>query len=43
MAHAAVVVGAAVDDVLVEDVATTSKTFPDFAGFWASLLETGSA
>jgi 3-phosphoshikimate 1-carboxyvinyltransferase len=43
MAHAAVVVGAAVDDVLVEDVATTSKTFPDFAGFWASLLGAGRA
>jgi 3-phosphoshikimate 1-carboxyvinyltransferase len=38
MAHAGVVVGAAVDGVLVEDVATTSKTFPDFAGYWASLL-----
>ncbi|QYJ05679.1 3-phosphoshikimate 1-carboxyvinyltransferase [Nocardioides panacisoli] len=38
MAHAGVVVGAAAPDVLVEDVATTSKTFPDFAGFWASLF-----
>ena len=38
MAHAGVVVGAAVDGVLVEDVATTAKTFPDFAGFWAGLL-----
>jgi 3-phosphoshikimate 1-carboxyvinyltransferase len=38
MAHAGVVVGAAVDDVLVENVATTAKTFPDFAGFWAGLL-----
>ncbi|GGO77299.1 3-phosphoshikimate 1-carboxyvinyltransferase [Nocardioides deserti] len=38
MAHAGVVVGAAVDGVLVEDVATTGKTFPDFAGFWAGLL-----
>ena len=38
MAHAGVIIGAAVDDVLVEDVATTSKTFPDFAGFWSSLL-----
>lgn len=38
MAHAGVIVGAAVDDVLVEDVATTSKTFPDFADFWAGLL-----
>ena len=38
MAHAGVVVGAAVDDVLVEDVATTAKTFPDFAGFWSGLV-----
>ena len=38
MAHAAVVVGAAVDGVEVEDVATTGKTFPDFAGFWSGLL-----
>ena len=38
MAHAAVVVGAVVAGVLVEDVATTSKTFPDFAGFWSGLL-----
>ncbi len=38
MAHAGVIVGAAVDDVLVEDVATTAKTFPDFADFWSGLL-----
>ncbi|HEU4811611.1 MAG TPA: 3-phosphoshikimate 1-carboxyvinyltransferase [Nocardioides sp.] len=38
MAHAGVIVGAAVDGVLVEDIATTGKTFPDFATFWASLL-----
>jgi 3-phosphoshikimate 1-carboxyvinyltransferase len=38
MAHAGVIVGAAVDGVLVEDVATTSKTFPDFAGFWSGLF-----
>jgi len=38
MAHAGVIVGAAVDGVLVEDVATTGKTFPDFASFWAALL-----
>ena len=38
MAHAGVIVGAAVDGVLVEDVETTSKTFPDFAGFWAGLF-----
>ena len=38
MAHAGVVVGAAVDDVLVEDVATTAKTYPGFADAWARLL-----
>lgn len=38
MAHAGVIVGAAVAGVLVEDVATTSKTFPDFADVWAGLL-----
>jgi len=38
MAHAGVIVGAAVDEVLVEDVVTTSKTFPDFADVWAGLL-----
>ncbi len=38
IAHAAVIVGAAVDGVLVEDIETTGKTFPDFAGFWAGLF-----
>ncbi len=38
MAHAGVIVGAAVDGVLVEDIHTTSKTFPDFASFWSGLL-----
>jgi 3-phosphoshikimate 1-carboxyvinyltransferase len=38
MAHAAVIVGLAVPGVLVEDVATTSKTFPDFPGAWSGLL-----
>ncbi|HET9995908.1 MAG TPA: 3-phosphoshikimate 1-carboxyvinyltransferase [Nocardioides sp.] len=38
MAHAGVVVGSAVDDVLVEDVATTAKTYPGFADAWARLL-----
>ncbi len=38
MAHAGVILGAAVDGVQVENVATTAKTFPDFAGFWAGLL-----
>ena len=34
----AIVVAAAVPDVLVEDVATTAKTFPDFPGAWAGLF-----
>jgi 3-phosphoshikimate 1-carboxyvinyltransferase len=38
MAHAGVIVGAVVDGVLVENVETTSKTFPDFAGFWSGLF-----
>ncbi len=38
MAHAGVVVGAAVDDVLVADVGTTAKTYPDFPAAWAALL-----
>ena len=38
MAHAGVVVGAPVDRVLVEDVATTGKTLPDFADVWTALL-----
>ena len=38
MAHAGVMVGAAVDGVLVENVATTGKTFPDFADVWSTLL-----
>jgi 3-phosphoshikimate 1-carboxyvinyltransferase len=38
MAHAAVIIGLAVPGVLVEDVATTAKTFPDFAGAWTALV-----
>ncbi|MGY2702650.1 3-phosphoshikimate 1-carboxyvinyltransferase [Nocardioides sp. HB32] len=38
MAHAGVIVGAAVEDVLVEDIATTGKTFPDFADLWSGLI-----
>ena len=44
MAHAGVIVGAAVEGVLVENIATTAKTFPDFADFWSTLIPpTGSA
>lgn len=38
MAQAGVIIGAGVDDVLVENIATTAKTFPDFAHFWSALL-----
>jgi 3-phosphoshikimate 1-carboxyvinyltransferase len=38
MAHAGVVLGSAVDGVVVEDVATTAKTFPGFAEVWAGLF-----
>jgi 3-phosphoshikimate 1-carboxyvinyltransferase len=37
MAHAGAILGAAVDDVFVENIATTAKTFPDFAAFWERL------
>lgn len=37
MAHAGVILGAAIPGVLVENIATTSKTFPDFADTWAGL------
>ncbi|WP_239455715.1 3-phosphoshikimate 1-carboxyvinyltransferase [Nocardioides gilvus] len=37
MAHAGVILAAAVEGITVEDIATTSKTFPDFAGFWTGL------
>ena len=43
MAHAGVIIGAAVEDVLVENITTTSKTFTDFAPFWARLFVSGSA
>jgi 3-phosphoshikimate 1-carboxyvinyltransferase len=41
MAQAAVVVGSAVAGVLVENVATTAKTFPGFADAWSAMF-TGS-
>ncbi len=42
MAHAGVIIGAAIDGVRVENVTTTSKTFTDFAPFWAGLLGVGA-
>ena len=38
MAHAAAVLGSAVAGVTVDDVAATSKTFPDFPRVWSGLL-----
>ncbi|MGW4804434.1 3-phosphoshikimate 1-carboxyvinyltransferase [Kitasatospora sp. NPDC004272] len=38
LATAAAVLGLAVEGVLVEDVATTAKTLPDFPRMWADLL-----
>lgn len=38
MAHAGVILGSAVDGVTVEDIATTSKTFPDFARAWTRVV-----
>ncbi len=39
MAHAGVILGLAVDGVRVENIATTSKTFPGFDAAWARFLE----
>lgn len=39
MAHAAVIVGSAVEGVLVENVGTTAKTFPGFAEVWTGLVQ----
>lgn len=38
MAHAAAVLGLVVDGVELDDVATTSKTYPEFVADWESLL-----
>jgi 3-phosphoshikimate 1-carboxyvinyltransferase len=38
MAHAGVIIGLGVPGVQVENVATTAKTFPGFAGVWSSLF-----
>jgi 3-phosphoshikimate 1-carboxyvinyltransferase len=43
MAQMAAVLGLAVPGVLVEDVATTAKTLPDFPGMWARMLAASSA
>ena len=38
MAQAAAVLGLAVDGVRIENIATTSKTHPDFVGAWTAML-----
>ena len=38
MATAGALVGLRVPDVQVVDVATTTKTLPDFVGMWADML-----
>ena len=38
LATAGAVIGLVVADVLVENIATTRKTLPDFPGLWSSLL-----
>ena len=38
MAHAGVILGLAVDDIRVEDIATTAKTFPDFGAAWTRMF-----
>jgi 3-phosphoshikimate 1-carboxyvinyltransferase len=39
MATAGAVIGLKVDGIQVVDIATTSKTLPDFAGMWDSMLK----
>jgi 3-phosphoshikimate 1-carboxyvinyltransferase len=39
MAHAAAVLGSAVAGITVDDVAATSKTYPEFPDVWSGLLE----
>lgn len=43
MAMFAAVLGLAVDGVLVEDVATTGKTVPDFVARWSAMLDRAPA
>ncbi|HET6626039.1 MAG TPA: 3-phosphoshikimate 1-carboxyvinyltransferase [Nocardioidaceae bacterium] len=38
IAHAAVIIGLGVDDVRVQDIGTTAKTFPGFADAWSGLF-----
>jgi 3-phosphoshikimate 1-carboxyvinyltransferase len=38
MAMAGAVLGLAVDDLVIENIDTTSKTLPDFAAMWLNLV-----
>ena len=38
MAMAGAVIGLAISDVVIEDIATTSKTLPDFASMWHDMV-----
>jgi 3-phosphoshikimate 1-carboxyvinyltransferase len=42
MATAGALIGLAVPQVLVQDVATTAKTLPDFVGLWTAMLDAGA-
>ena len=41
LATAGAMIGLRIPEILVEDIATTKKTLPDFPGAWAELLEQG--
>jgi len=41
MATAAAILGLRVPGIVVEDIATTGKTLPDFPGLWATMASTG--
>ena len=43
MATAGAIVGLRVAGVKVQDIATTRKTFPDFAGLWRSMVDVAAA
>ncbi|MGH7752061.1 MAG: 3-phosphoshikimate 1-carboxyvinyltransferase, partial [Gemmatimonadales bacterium] len=43
MATAGAILGLAVEGVQVEDIATTSKTMPEFPQIWAAMLVPGQA
>jgi 3-phosphoshikimate 1-carboxyvinyltransferase len=42
MAHAAAVIGLAVEGIDLSDVACTSKTLPEFPELWADLVTSRS-